>query len=361
MDAQAVILVVDDDDDVREMIVEYLSGVGFSVVEAETSLRLRQMLSQTPVDLVLLDRTMPDGDALRLVPELRRQRPNLPIIMVTALGQDDERVRGLESGADDYVTKPFIWSELVARMRAVLRRAGPAARPAAETPGPTATARGRMRRLEAAILFADVEGFTRMMQADEAATLRVVRRYTESVVAPLVTASGGRIVKTLGDGFLALLPTATHAVVCARSVQQRIDRRNARLPASKRARFRIGLNLARVVETPDGDVWGHGINLAARLQTLAPPGGIVASESIREAVESDLVRLLVDRGLHRLKNVRDQVRVFELVDPQATCARTRRRRRSLRLADAGSADRPSSRSVRCFRDRSTALPAALPG
>ncbi len=311
MDSRPVILVVDDDNDVREMIVEYLGGAGFSVLEAAGTEAMRARLAATGVDLLLLDRTMPDGDALRLIPGLRREHPHLAIVVVTALGQDEERVRGLDGGADDYLPKPFIWSELVARMRAVLRRVRPATAPVPATGGGTERAGGGpTRHRQAAILFADVEGFTRMMQADECTTLRVLRHYVSDLFVPQVAAAGGRIVKTLGDGIIATLPTAQQAIACACALQREVERNNARLPISRRLRFRIGINVAVVVETADGDVWGHGVNVAARLQTLAPPGGIVVSQSVHDDLGVDELRTLVDLGQHRLKNVHEPVQVF---------------------------------------------------
>lgn len=120
MSERKTILVVDDDQAVREMIVEYLNGAGFMVVAAADVDGMRQQLTQHRVDLVLLDRTMPSGDALELVPELR-QRQGLGVILVTALAEEEERVRGLEVGADDYIIKPFNWRELTARVQAVIR------------------------------------------------------------------------------------------------------------------------------------------------------------------------------------------------------------------------------------------------
>ena len=124
MTNRATILVVDDDRDVSEMIAEYLGGCGFDILVADGAEAMWRTLAERAVDLVLLDRTMPGGDGLALVPTLRA-RYGVGVIMLTALSAQADRVQGLESGADDYVTKPFDWRELTARIGNVLRRVRP--------------------------------------------------------------------------------------------------------------------------------------------------------------------------------------------------------------------------------------------
>jgi class 3 adenylate cyclase len=352
MKTQPVVVVVDDDSDVRDMMVEYLSGAGFAVLEAVDSVQMLQHLEQSPVDLVLLDRTMPGGDSLRLIPDLRRRWPLLGIIVVTALGQDEERIRGLDVGADDYVTKPFIWRELTARIHAVLRRVRTDDRRSSEQPTETVDnpVTRRSRRRLAAILFADVEGFTRLMQDDEAATLRALRRLTDSVIVPEILAQAGRMVKTLGDGFIAEFPTAQRAVDCALTMQRHLERRNARLAEHSRLRFRIGIHLARVVVTGDGDVYGDGVNLASRLQSAAAPGAIVVSEAVRDACDAEHEATFIDLGARTVKNVTHPVRMFE--------ARSRRRRSGTGAPPPQSDQRKFRWERRSTRPLSTA-PAAV--
>ncbi|AEB11004.1 response regulator transcription factor [Marinithermus hydrothermalis] len=118
----ARVLVVDDDPAIREVLAAYLARERFEVLEAEDGL---QALEQAPgADLVILDLMLPGMDGWRVAQELRRDWPDLPILMLTARGEEEERVRGFELGADDYVTKPFSPREVVARVRALLRRVG---------------------------------------------------------------------------------------------------------------------------------------------------------------------------------------------------------------------------------------------
>ncbi|MEZ5658743.1 MAG: response regulator transcription factor [Burkholderiaceae bacterium] len=121
------LLMIEDDMRLADMLRSYLSGAGFEVAVAEDGARGLRHLERAPYDLVLLDLMLPDADGLDLCRSIRAQRPTLPIIMVTARGDTMDRVVGLELGADDYLAKPYEPRELLARIRAVLRRRGAAA------------------------------------------------------------------------------------------------------------------------------------------------------------------------------------------------------------------------------------------
>ncbi|MAF65954.1 MAG: DNA-binding response regulator [Planctomycetes bacterium] len=126
--SKPVVLVVEDDPAIRRGLVDSLRFAGYEVLECGDGLEARRILRGTDLDLVLLDVVLPGADGFELLPELRSHRPSLPVIMVTARGAEEDRVRGLRTGADDYVVKPFSSSELLARVEAVLRRS--AERPA---------------------------------------------------------------------------------------------------------------------------------------------------------------------------------------------------------------------------------------
>ena len=116
------VLVVEDDPAIRRGIVDALRFEGYEVLEAGGRVEGQQLAERTPCDLVLLDLVLPDGDGLELLRAVRRSRPTLPVIILTARGQEEDRVNGLKLGADDYVVKPFSVRELLARAGAVLRR-----------------------------------------------------------------------------------------------------------------------------------------------------------------------------------------------------------------------------------------------
>ena len=307
------ILVVDDDDDVRDMIVEYLETHAFSVYAAEGRERMREVLAEQEIDLVLLDRTMPGGDSMELVPELR-EGYGVAVIMVTALGADKERVAGLERGADDYVTKPFNWRELVARINSVIRRTSVAAkRASASAPSPheSAEAKKGVERRETAVMFADVAGYVRLMRDDEEATLRDWWALRNTIIDPAIAARDGRIVKLTGDGFLAEFATVDDAIATAVDIQNRVGAWNSEVPETRHMRFRMGVNWCTVV-AEGGDIYGDGVNLASRLEEIAEAGGICVSDDARQQVKMDGVVTFEPVEERHLKHIPEPIRAFRL-------------------------------------------------
>lgn len=301
MSDERTILVVDDDEDVRDMIGEYLAGQGFTVAAAENGEAMWRVLEKRTVDLVLLDRTMPGGDGLALVPELRA-RYDVGVILVTALANDEQRIGGLEVGVDDYVAKPFDWRELLARINNVLRRVSTPRSGRGGRKGPRLEPGYHAQRRMAAVLCADVADYVRLMQEDETDTLDtwwVIRR---TVIDPAVVRHGGRIVKLTGDGFFAEFPAADQALACAIAIQEGVEEANAGRAAERQMRFRVGINWCPIIADAE-DIYGDGVNLAARLEALAEPGGICVSEPVRAAATLSSAVRMVAMGAQKLKNV----------------------------------------------------------
>ena len=171
--------------------------------------------------------------------------------------------------------------------------------------------RQRVERRLAAILAADVVGYSRLMTADEEGTHFRLLNHRREVIEPKVREYRGRIVKHTGDGALAEFSSVVDAVRCALEVQQLMRARNAGLSSGRRIEFRIGINLGDVIVAPD-DIYGHGVNLAARLEGLAPPGGICISADAWRHVRGAIAAEFVDLGEHRLKNIADPAHVFAL-------------------------------------------------
>jgi adenylate cyclase len=167
----------------------------------------------------------------------------------------------------------------------------------------------RDQRKLAAILAADVVGYSRLMEADEAGTLVRLRATHKEVFAPIITEFGGRIVKTTGDGFLVEFASAVDAVQCAVDLQRVMMSFFADDPDDRRLRFRIGLNVGDLI-VEDGDIYGDGVNIAVRLEGLAEPGGICVSDAVRNYVSGKLPLKLLDGGEQKLKNIRRLVRVW---------------------------------------------------
>ena len=164
----------------------------------------------------------------------------------------------------------------------------------------------------AAILVADVVGYSRLAGADEEGTLARLRALRSDLIDPAIAAHHGRIVKRTGDGSLIEFRSVVDAVRCAIEVQNAMVERNAGVPEDRRIVFRIGIHLGDVVEESDGDLMGDGVNIAARLEGIAAPGAICLSEQAYWQVKGRLDLAVTDLGATRLKNIAEPVRAYSL-------------------------------------------------
>jgi TolB-like protein/class 3 adenylate cyclase len=169
----------------------------------------------------------------------------------------------------------------------------------------------RVERRLAAILCADVVEYSRLMGADEEKTLAVLKSHRRELIDPLIDQHRGRIFKTTGDGMLIEFASVVDAVRCAVVVQKGMEDRNASLPERERIRFRIGINLGDVM-VDEGDMFGDGVNVAARIEALAAPGEICVSASVREQIGEKLPIGFADFGEHGVKNIARPVRVYRV-------------------------------------------------
>jgi adenylate cyclase len=167
-----------------------------------------------------------------------------------------------------------------------------------------------VRRLTA-ILAADVAGYSRLMGADEERTHEQLKEHLGQLVDPKITEYRGRVVKNTGDGFLADFVSVVDAVRCAVEIQREMVEREAEVPDEQRIRFRIGINLGDVI-VEEHDIFGDGVNVAARLEALAEPGGICISRVVRDQIRDKLPYPFDDRGEQPVKNIARPVRVFAL-------------------------------------------------
>jgi TolB-like protein/class 3 adenylate cyclase len=174
---------------------------------------------------------------------------------------------------------------------------------------------GTMKRRLAAILAADVAGYSRLMEEAEDATVRDLKGH-QAVILPLIGHHGGRIVDTAGDGILAEFPSVVGAVECAIEIQTTMATRNAGVPDHRCMLFRIGINLGDVIHD-ETRVYGDGINIAARLEALAEPGGVLLSHTVYEHVRDKLPFTFDDLGEHHVKNIARPLRVYRVRGPGA--------------------------------------------
>jgi adenylate cyclase len=166
------------------------------------------------------------------------------------------------------------------------------------------------RRLMA-VLFADVAGYSRLVGVDEEGTLARWKAHWREAIEPMLAEHRGRLIRVMGDGILVEFASAVGAVRCAVEVQHRMAERNAGLPPDSRIEFRIGINVGEIIIN-GADIWGEGVNVAARLEALATAGGICLSGRVHEDVAGKLNIEFDDAGDHKLKNISRPVRVYRV-------------------------------------------------
>jgi adenylate cyclase len=187
-----------------------------------------------------------------------------------------------------------------------------------------------MERRLTAILAADVVGYSRLMGADEAGTLAALKAVRTELIDQKIAEHQGRIVKLTGDGILAEFPSVVSALACAAEVQRKVRERNMNVSNEKRIQFRVGVNVGDVIVEGE-DIFGDGVNVAARLESVAEPGGIAISQAVRDHVGNRLDLTFEDRGEQKLKNIEKAIRVYDVLLET----------RSLENSSAVKKDRPS--------------------
>src|SRR5262245_13716158 len=185
------------------------------------------------------------------------------------------------------------------------------------TEGPDKT---KVPRRLAAILAADIAGYSALMEADEARTVHDLRAH-QAVVLPMIREHGGRVIDTAGDGILAEFGSVVNAAECAVAIQRTMAQRNADVEEARCMRFRIGINQGDVV-FDDSRVYGDGVNVAARLENLAEPGGICISRKVYEEISGKMQLAFVDLGEQQLRNIAQPVGVYRVSGERLSAART---------------------------------------
>jgi adenylate cyclase len=174
----------------------------------------------------------------------------------------------------------------------------------------------RVERRLTAILAADVAGYSRLMGTDEEGTLARLKAHRRELVDPKIAEHRGRIVKTTGDGLLVEFASVVDALRCAAEVQRAMAERNADVPSDRRIEFRLGINVGDII-IDDSDIFGDGVNVAARLEALAEPGGICVSRMVRDQVRDKLEIAFEDMGEQQVKNIAQPVRAYRVVTDAA--------------------------------------------
>ena len=178
----------------------------------------------------------------------------------------------------------------------------------------------KMERRLSAIMAADVVGYSRLMGANEVGTLKALNHRRSEVIEPRIAARSGRVVKLTGDGMLVEFPSVVDAVDCALDIQREMRSRNVEIPEDRRIELRIGIHLGDVLVDED-DLFGDGVNVASRIETIGRPGGVAVSAAVKENVGNRLDVEFEDLGEQNLKNIAQPVRIFNVGPPQPKSTR----------------------------------------
>src|ERR1700722_10743982 len=177
----------------------------------------------------------------------------------------------------------------------------------------------RLERRLAAILAADVASYSRLMGRDEEGTLAQLKSFRKALVDPAITVHRGRIVKTTGDGMLAEFASAVDAARCAVEIQRGMARQNTDVPQDQRIEFRIGIHLGDII-IDDNDIFGDGVNIAARLEGIAEPGGVCISDDAQRQIRGKVDIAFDDMGPQTLKNIAQSMRAWRMRDGSASAS-----------------------------------------
>jgi adenylate cyclase len=336
---RALILTVDDEPANLALLSKLLGREGYDIVEAVDGPSALAAIAMHAPDLVCLDVMMPGLDGIEVCQRLRRQpdRAGLPILLLTALDRPEDKVRGLEAGANDFLTKPFDQSELAARVRSLLRTkalqdrlADLLGRYVSESVAaealrdPFTVSLGGDRRY-VSTLFADVRGYTALAsEHPPEATLELLNRYL-TVVSDAVERHGGTVADLLGDGVFAFFGAPImhsndpeRAVRAALAIQVAVQRMEIPSMPGIRLQAGIGITSGEVIAGNVGSerrmhyaVVGDSVNVASRLQLAAGPGQILVDEPTGDAVREVVV--MQDLGNLRLYGKSDWVRAFNVI------------------------------------------------
>jgi DNA-binding response OmpR family regulator len=301
------IAIAEDEQGLRDLLAEFLTTNGYRVLAAADAAEFRKMVEFESVDVAILDINMPGEDGLSLARWLHA-RSSAGIIFATAVSSSIDRIIGLESGADDYVTKPYHMREILARVRGLSRRR-------------KMTRAALAGKRLAAIVSIDIVGYTRLIRSDEQRGLAMTDAFFRDVVMRTLAARTGNVFKMLGDGALIDFASAQDAVEWALDCQT--EARAQEADAADALRLRIGVAVGDVV-VRNGDRFGEVVALATRIQEAAPPGSVMISDPAHA-----LARVATRDGFvardRALKNIAEPMRLwlreFPIAAPAAAASK----------------------------------------
>jgi DNA-binding response OmpR family regulator len=296
------ILIVEDDPAISLGLEEFLKEENFEVIKSDDGKQGYELsLSEIP-DLILLDVNLPSIDGIQICRMLREKGFHNPIIILTSRGEKIDKVVGLEVGADDYITKPFDTRELLARIRTNLRR-----QEAEKSYSDSGTDKDLHRQLFA-IMFSDMKNYSKKMNKDEKSALQLLQDHNE-IMKFSINKFQGKVVEIIGDAFLAAFKSSLDCLNCCLYIQKKFNEYNLMKSKHEKIKVRIGVHIGDVIEF-EGGLKGDALNVAARIQQIAEPGTIYASENFYLTVKGKTNTEFRKLGEFQLKNIKGEIDIY---------------------------------------------------
>lgn len=299
------ILLIEDDPAIRtglKKLLEIESYNTFSCSDGKEG--FDTALRENP-DLILLDINLPSMSGLDICRKLRENNFRNPVIMITARGDQIDKVLGLELGANDYVTKPFDSRELIARVHSQLRNKEITDERIIKE---NSNVRESSSRKLLVIMFTDIKDYSKKMGIDENLSLKLLDIHND-IVRESVQAFGGKIKEVIGDAFVIAFESALECVECACEIQKKFGFYNEKALKEETIEIRIGIHLGDVIEY-ENKVIGDVVNIAARIQENAVPGGVTMSESVYNAIKNKVHFNITFSGEKSFKNIKEPVNIY---------------------------------------------------
>jgi DNA-binding response OmpR family regulator len=318
------ILIIEDDPAIQLGVEEYLSSQGYTVIKSSDGKQGYEIALKEKPDLILLDVNLPSLDGLQVCRMLREGSFRNPIVMLTSMADQVDKIVGLEVGADDYVTKPFDFRELLARIRAHLKYKDNKLtddknnlnvisdnKTVIDKTVLQADNGETLQRHLLAVMFSDMVEYSKKMNEDEKLTLVHLKAH-DQIIDNAVIKFKGKVIEITGDGFLASFESATNALKCCKNIQEQFKAYNISKSEQEKVKIRIGLHIGDVVEF-EGKIKGDTINIAKRIQENAEPESIYLSETFYLTVKGKTETEFNNLGTFDLKNIKEQMNIYKVV------------------------------------------------
>ncbi len=299
------ILLVEDDPAILAGLKEILHLEGYEVISSDDGRRGMNLALTEKPHLLLLDLNLPSLNGLEITKRLREKSFHNPIIILTSNSNQIDKIIGLEMGADDYITKPFDTREVIARIRANIRKY----KIEADESYIDKSMQKQHRHLQT-IFFSDIVNYSGMMNKDEAGTLKLLEEHN-LLMRETISFFNGRIVEIIGDAILATFESAVDSAECSLALVDKFKERNNQTNSENKIQLRIGIHIGDVIEL-GSEIKGDAVNIAARIQQQCLPGKIFISGNVFDVVRNKIKCRIEPLGKFRLKNIIEEIELFEL-------------------------------------------------